>query len=213
MKQNWESLDDLFSAISSEEYVVLRNYLHLREEISSSSHPDIDLLCRNPKRIREIWGLTGRSRIPDGIHYVLSFSSKNIPVDLRHVGDGYLDPSWENHILKHRKLFHSLCFVPGPEDYRYSLLYHVTIQKRKISLDYRENLAELFSELSSASTREEYLPLLELFLEAHHYRYTLPAYPLAVFHTEGINPKLLERRIGRQLLHFCAGGLSKVLKS
>lgn len=213
MKQNWDTLEDLFSAVSGEEYVVLRNYLHLREEISSPSHPDIDLLCRNPKRIREKWELTSRGRVPDGIHFTLSFSGLSVPVDLRHVGDGYLDPSWENHILEHRVLYDSLCFVPSPEDYRYSLLYHVTIQKRKISPDYRNHLAALFPKLSPASSREEYLALLEPYLEAHQYRYVQPAYPLSVFHTEGTDPRLLERRIGRTLLRSCAGSLAKVLKS
>lgn len=212
MKQNLDTLNDLFSAIAGEEYVVLRNYLHLREEVSSAAHPDIDLLCRNPKRIREIWGLTPRGRIPDGIHYALSFAGLTIPVDLRHVGDGYLDPAWENHILENRRLYDSLCFVPSSEDYRYALLYHVTIQKRQISPDYRALLAELFPELSPAGTREEYLALLEPYLEAHRYQYVQPAYPLSVFHTEGTDPRLLERRVGRKLLRSCAGALMKVLK-
>jgi hypothetical protein len=150
----------------------------------------------------------------------MTVGGKSVHVDLRHVGDGYLDEKWEQHILQHRVMFGNLCYVPDGEDHRYSLLYHALIQKKEIAQDYRRTLSDLFSgeeqkeeqkeeqrEERQTGNRTRYLSLLETYMKSCGYRYSIPSYPLAIFHTQGISPELEERRFIRKTVRSLFAGL------
>ncbi|MCR4690394.1 MAG: hypothetical protein K5739_03490 [Lachnospiraceae bacterium] len=202
-RKEWNSIQEVFAALEQESYVVLRNFEHLEEDITSADHPDIDFLCKDPGALVRILGLSRRGKVPDGIHYKMTVGGKSVHVDLRHVGDGYLDEKWEQHILQHRVMFGNLCYVPDGEDHRYSLLYHALIQKKTMAEDYRRTLSELFSE----GDREHYISLLEIYMKRCGYRYSIPSYPLAVFHTQGTGPELMEQHFTRKMVRSLFAGL------
>jgi len=210
--KEWSSVQELFKAIRTEKYVVLRNYENLETEITSGLHPDIDFLCAAPDRLKGILHLQPRGRIKDGIHYKVQIGGKTVAVDVRHVGDGYLDQRWERHILKNRKVFGRMCFVPEETDHMYSLLYHALIQKRTVSSDYCAVLTGFFGEAFAEGSRQDRLAILEKFMRENGYRYTWPDYPLAVFHTEGADAELLEKNAGKHLLHSAAAKVLRVVK-
>ena len=194
-------LQSFFDAISNEEYVVLRNFEAFRSELDFEEHPDIDMLCSNPKKIRSILGFVSRGRFPDGIHYKTVIAGKPVAIDLRHIGDGYLDAEWERHILHNRVTDRGLCYVPSEEDYRYSLLYHVLIQKKTIGVDYRKKLEKMFGEQLKSRTREAWIAVLESYMQEHGYYYTWPSYPLGIFNLKDVSKAMIKDSPGRKRIH------------
>ncbi len=199
------SVNDLFEAIVREDYVVLRNFENLAETLVNSAHPDIDFLCRDPRRMTSRLHLKHRGKIPDGIHYKVQVGGKSVAVDLRHVGDGYLDPAWEERILLHRMRSRQGFYIPREKDHMYSLLYHVLIQKRAVADDYRKKLEGYFGDGLFAGERQSALAVLERYMSAHNYRFTYPTYPLGIFNTEAVSGDLMEHNILKRLLHTGAG--------
>ena len=212
MMKEWASVRELFAAVRTEKYVVLRNFENLEEEITSGPHPDIDFLCADPDKLKEALHLQPRGKVRDGIHYKAAVGGKEVAVDLRHIGDGYLDKKWEYHILKNRKVFDRMCFIPEETDHMYSLLYHALIQKRAVSDDYCEILSAFFGSAFSDGSRQERLAVLETFMKQNGYSYTYPEYPLAIFNTEGASAELIEKNPARKILHAAVSGARQVIR-
>ena len=100
---------DMFDRLNKAgcEYVVLRNYDNLLEdEIYMAGHGDIDMLCRDVKKVvsaihakpyRPQYGEMG-----DNVHFYIIYQGRQVSVDIRSVGDGYYCEEWEDAILKQR---------------------------------------------------------------------------------------------------------------
>lgn len=147
----WNSLAELWALLNDKtEYVILRNFENLNEEISLSIHPDIDFLCSNRNVFLSIIKSEPRNgNLKDYVHRVINVGGKNVDIDIRCVGDGYYDEMWEKEILKTRILSEEGFYIPSNEHYFYSLLYHVLIQKKTISKDYEDKLLNLAKDVDN----------------------------------------------------------------
>lgn len=198
MSKEWSSLSDFFQAISGENYVVLRNYETLTEDMVNSSHPDIDFLCEDSAKICKILQLEKRLKKEDGIHYKAVIAGKTTDIDLRCVGDGYYDEVWEKDILNTKKMYEGLCYVPNEEQYVYSLLYHALIQKREMSGDYKSRLSAMKSDLN-VNSREQMIRSLEAFMREKSYTYTYQHNIKGIFYTKGVSRDLIEKNVVKKL--------------
>lgn len=167
----WESLEDVFKELNKKNinYVVLRNYEMLNKGKLLKYHEDIDFLCNNPKILINTLGAMPRATI----NYYIKVKEKNIPIDIRWIGDGYYDKIWQIHMLKNRKLYKNMVYVMNNNDYFYSLLYHALIQKRKIPIDYNKRLINMGKHLNiEFNDIEDYRKSLNLFMKERNYYYT-----------------------------------------
>lgn len=193
----FEKLSDVFAAIEDEEYVVLRNYEEFDNLGFLTCHPDIDILCRDRAALVKKLSLVSRRKKEDGIHYKLSVDGIKVAVDLRCVGDGYLDEAWEENILNSRKKRQNY-YVMDADNYFYSLLYHVVIQKDVVAKDYVKRL-QAMSEAASISysfeTKEE---VLNRYMKEMGYMYCYPEFLGTIFHKERVDQSLVEKNAAKE---------------
>ena len=116
----FNDLSDIFEAIADLDYVILRNFEEFENMNFLSSHPDIDILCRERKAMVEKLSLQPRRKKDDGIHYYVLVDQTKVAVDLRCVGDGYLDEKWEDRILQSREQYKNF-YIMDACNYFYSL--------------------------------------------------------------------------------------------
>jgi len=140
--KGWGSLEQLFSFMNSQiNYVVLRNFEMLPHNYYSKEHGDIDLLVED---LDDAVYVTGAEKVHSEnfrVYHKVRINHEDVFFDFRHIGDRYYDEPWERHILQHRTLLDQGFYIPGPEDYAYSLIYHALIHKKRIASDYPEKIA------------------------------------------------------------------------
>lgn len=205
------NLEDFFKAIADTQYVVLRNYEEFDNLQFLSSHPDIDILCQKPQVLVKRLSLRPRRRKEDGIHYYAVIHDTKVAVDLRHVGDGYLDPAWEKQILQDRVLKDGF-FVMDPVNYFYSLLYHVIIQKNAVAPDYVTRLENMAKALNISYSLNKGTALLDTYIDNHGYQYTYPEYAGTIFNTKQVRKDLVEKNTGMQLKRLVFMTMRKIIK-
>ena len=191
---NWESLEAFFSSLNSNvKYAVLRNFEDLSLEISSSLHPDIDLLCEDAKELIEAARSEHRgkkSRHP--AHQKIMIRNKVIAVDVRSTGDGYYDARWEKAMLDTRILRDGM-YVLENREYFYSLLYHVLIQKAEVSEEYFNRLIKMAEDCVISVDKNSFLPCLESYMRENGYYYTYPASCATNFFVDKVDNSLIEK--------------------
>jgi len=178
--EKWNSLDELFYVLNSTtNYIVLRNFEGITNQINLDDHNDIDLLTDDKWQIAHILNkqiLKNSKGIPRPCIVV---GKKKISIDLRYVGDIYYDEKWSRHMLENKTRTDNGINCPDNENYFYSLLYHVLIHKSKIASDYIPKLIRLAEKnniegISEASftNRKTLENILDTFLQRKGYRYT-----------------------------------------
>lgn len=208
------NLSEVFDAISDCEYVVLRNYEDFDNMDFLKSHPDIDLLCRNREAVITALSLKTRRKKEDFIHYYVVVDNVKVAVDLRCVGDGYLDEPWEDNILQSRVPFQNY-YVMDDVNYFYSLLYHVTVQKNTVADDYKERLKKMGEGIGVHFRIEEKERLLDGYMEENFYHYSYPEYDGTIFHIKNVRKDLVEKNAVKKLkrgVYRTARGCVKLFK-
>ncbi len=204
----YHSLSDLFEQLNTGcPYVVLRNFETFVSDFTALEHPDIDLLCTSREALLQTIDTLSRGREGDLIHRRARIAGKDVDIDLREVGDGYLDASWEEKILAGRVLREDGFYVPQDEDYYFSLLYHVLIQKKQIAPDYQERLKK-FADQLGLTKGNSLLEQLEGYMRAGGYRYTYPESPSTAFFVSKVSKDLMEKNPKkklRRLIHKILG--------
>ncbi len=210
----WASLRELFDSIPKDcVYLVLRNYETLESGQLLDEHADIDVLCRDPRRFVRLADATPRQLRDDRIHYKLAIAGQAVALDVRTPGDGYYDAPWAEALLAHRRFCPGGCYVPDPEDYYYSLLYHALIHKNALSEEYRARLTAMATSLGLDA--RDMPAQLNAYMRGHSYGYTCPRHPHGIFNTRHADPALVKRDPLRLLHRFIAQKrrrLSKLLK-
>ena len=197
--KEWSSFKELFEVLNTEcNCLVLRNYTDISDEGKKDGvHEDIDFLCEDQARFIEVVGCEPRKSAKDKIHQKISVGGAVIPIDIRYVGDGYYDPAWEADMLKNKRLYNELFYIPDEKDEFYSLIYHAVIQKNTISKDYAVKLAAIAG--IPEFTEEWGLKELESFMREKGYRYTYPVYPGGIFRKDKASKDLAESNAPRAL--------------
>ena len=179
--KDWKSFRELFEKLNIEcRYLVLRNYRDIKDGVKEEGpHSDIDFLCDNRDFFINICGSEPRKSVRDKIHHKIAVGGTVIPVDIRYVGDGYYDKVWETDMLDKRILFEDRMYIPDPVNEKYSLIYHVLIQKKNVSPDY----AVILEKMSGRNAFDEKSELedLILFMRRQGYRFPFPVYPGGIF--------------------------------
>lgn len=207
----FDTLEQLFDAIADVRYVVLRNYEEFETMGFLQNHPDIDFLCENRTQMVESLHLKPRRRKEDGIHYYVEIAGNRVSVDLRTVGDGYLDAAWEQEILQHR-VGKDNYYVVQDTDYFYSLLYHVIVQKHTVAEDYKVRLAAMSKSLGLAFRIEDKESFLDAYMREHGYRYTYPEFAGTIFHVEHVDAALVEQAFGKKVRRILYQGVRRLFR-
>ncbi|EBA04812.1 hypothetical protein RB2150_12021 [Rhodobacteraceae bacterium HTCC2150] len=141
----WKTLGEAFSVLNDcDNYVVLRNFEGLPDEVDFTEHGDIDFLSVSWIFTRDLLGAKPLRKAVNSRHYEISMASgKTVKIDLRSLGDNYYDLAWQKKILMDRVQQNGV-YVPDPENHKYSLIYHALIHKWYVSSDYSivNNLSE-----------------------------------------------------------------------
>lgn len=217
MKQpkNWASLEDFFHVLNEHvDYLVLRNYEELLENGVNTDHPDIDLLCKDSKQLIQNSGSVARTgKKNDLIHQKILINGKAVSLDVRHIGDGYYDESWEKDMLKKRQLYDNKFYVMDEVNYYYSLLYHALIQKKTMKTDYQSRLEAMRERLGISSTVD--VNSLQIFMREEGYLFTYPENPEGIANFRIVDKRMIKRDLWKQFnrqLHKFKRNINRIIK-
>ncbi|MEE0974578.1 MAG: hypothetical protein UH853_02575 [Muribaculaceae bacterium] len=180
------------------EYVVMRNYSGLMtEDLFTSGHADIDILCECSSKFAEAINAT-QCRPGDYTHYFIYINNKKVSLDLRHVGDGYYDTRWQKDILRCKTKHQEGFYIMDKVNLFYTLAYHATIQKKSISADYlttfRQLSADLNIDLPSNDSATDLAMILEKFMVSNGYQYTYTQDKTVILNRKNIITKSLIKK-------------------
>ena len=214
-----KSMEELFTILNGHvQYAVLRNYEHLLlpGDALLAGHPDIDLICTDREQILSLNITSSRGSSSDRVHRSVLINQQPVDLDLREVGDGYYCRKWEEDMISRRKLYLDSFYVLDHEDHFFSLLYHVLVQKKTVSDDYKARLIEMGSTYGLTQWDDgRAWELLNRFLREHGYTYSYPESARTVFNRKNAAPDLMEKDIRKQAvrsIEALKAGASKLLK-
>jgi len=184
----WESLQQMFKILNATiPYVVLRNYEYLPQQYKSQEHGDIDILVNNAGDVVYILKAKKVFRQKYRVHYECDIASEKVRFDFRSVNDNYYCSEWEKDILDNRVLSEKGFYIPDNENYKYSLLYHAVVQKKKVSEEYSKKLEPYFG-------TENYVKQLNEYMQSKGYSYSEPDDFSVYYNTEVTGTELSEQR-------------------
>lgn len=175
--KNWEHIEDAFLQLNAKcEYLILRNFEGFFDDILIEGHNDIDVLCASRsdrKNMVHILDAVPRIGVDNGIHYKFLYKGKEIALDIRTLGDGYYDRSWQRAMLK-KRIYNPIGFYTmDEENYFYSLIYHAIYQKKSLSQEYLARLRAMNPMVHEAEQIDFEKTLLQ-FMTKKRYKYTIP---------------------------------------
>ena len=134
-RKRWDTVAQMFDHLNKEniEYVVSRNHDRIMKD---PIHPDIDFMVSNYSTVANALGavpstLDSKEFGGERVQYNVVVQDRKVDVDLRFIGDNYIDPQWMRNILNHRILTNGM-FLLQRDDMFYFLLYHALIQKKSL---------------------------------------------------------------------------------
>lgn len=204
--RGWASLRELFGLLNhSINYVVLRNFENLPDDVEFGDHTDVDILTDDyPELIRLLNARPVVGGVPKwGGRFLVTIGDHDVIFDLRFVGDDYYDARWAQCILDDRRVARSVQ-VPSDVDYFESLAYHAVVHKRQIADDYRDRLARMASTLGRPGWQRARLDddrtiatLVRSIVEAREFSYVRPRDITVFFNyaNVGANHPWLRRKI------------------
>lgn len=210
--KEWDSLTSMFEELnhSGINYLVLRNYEELINDRLDSSHSDIDFLCDDISEFIRISGAVSRSDIKfDLTHSFIKVSGNIIYIDIRTVGDGYYDATWEKDMLESREFYKDIFYVMNLENYYYSLCYHALVHKMFLSEDYKIKIKKMGMKLKL----DENVPirkLLEEFMKTKGYLYTYPRCLRSYVNLRNADAEIIENNLEIKMKRFLYKCISKI---
>lgn len=174
----WESFDELFAIMNAcLPYVVLRNFAELHNGELLKGHGDVDVLVHSLEEARQIMNATPQFRQAYRRYHKITIGGRDIPFDIRNVGDKYYDLPWQVEILKNR-IVEGQFYRPSETDLYFSLVYHALVHKKNTSSDYIQAFNDLRQNASAALAPwlvpDKLSDELDAFMNARRYRFTYP---------------------------------------
>lgn len=179
--EDWGSLREAFDALDhSVRWCVLRGWEDLPDNFSSN---DLDILVDNPKNASSALGLLHKSGKGDQRTGLIQLSGSDIVCDLHWIGDGYLDPVWQNNMLTNRALENNV-FRPDSEDAFFSLIYSEYVHRQNERPEKIARLQRVSHELSHTGwltddlfeDRGKVLKILAGYMKVRGYYWVQPLY-------------------------------------
>ena len=192
---------EFFRLLVDNNCVILRNFENIETDLVSDNHNDIDILCKNRDIVSKALHATQKKN-KDPIHYLVFVDSKQVNLDIRQVGDGYYDANWEQAILDNKKHYNNQFYIMDEENYLYTLIYHVFIQKYSVGKDYLQRISMLVAKMGM-DVGNDYIELLEKYMSSKKYRYTYPEYIWGIFNIKNVHDKkLIEKSIRKNIKYM-----------
>jgi hypothetical protein len=144
--RGWASMAEILTTLNDAvDYVVLRNFEQLPDDLEVGPHTDVDLLVDDyHEAIRVLNARPMSGLVPRwGGRFTVRLAGNDVVFDLRFVGDGYYDERWQRRLLERRRLRDGGFYAPAVDDYLDSLAYHAVVHKRTVDRDYPARLATL----------------------------------------------------------------------
>jgi len=138
--ENFGELFDMLNHDENLEYVVQRSFDELKNPPSFFRIKDVDILVNDYYYFKSITGARSVNkklmRENDNGYHIQSkihIGGREVPFDIRFVGDDFVDSLWEQDMLN-KRILHSVTdeiqiYIPNKEDELYSLLYNILVQK------------------------------------------------------------------------------------
>lgn len=174
---NWENISCLLNQINKTQYLILRNYEDFPENVITNKNEDIDILCENKEEFIKCIHAYPVSSDNSGHNFYVLVDNNRIYIDVRYIGDKYYDCQWEKNMLDNRHLYKNSFYIMNDMDYRYSLLYHAILHKKRISPKYNAVLHHLFcQDLNNTKTPDakQLKTILSKFMLSQNYKCTKP---------------------------------------
>lgn len=164
----WSSFEHLFNFINrAENYVVLRNFEELPANYLVNGHGDIDFMVGNAASFAYLIGAVSIESAFRPFAYTIVVDNEPVPIDLRQIGDGYYDKSWQSEILATAEVNSKGIMIPNESNFFPSLVYHVLLHKLKVTKDYKNTMDRMLGSRNPES-------FLSDFLDLHNYRLEVP---------------------------------------
>jgi hypothetical protein len=184
----WNSVSELFYVLNNTtEYIVMRNWGSLPENLLHESHADVDMLVSNLNEVKQILNAVKVFPEEHRVHFNVYIDGETIPFDLRFVGDNYYDIDFQKDMLKSKVFNENGFYTPNQHYHFYSLLYHAYIHKHNIKDAYKLTLADLTESMSANYFNDEsnVSKILRKFLNENDYKIVKPE-PSVVFNEENV---------------------------
>lgn len=114
--------------------------------------------------------------ISDGgksVRNYINVGSKDIPIDIRHIGDNFYDKKFQEEMLNARIKHPNGFYIPNKENHLYSLIYHAIIHKPNISPTYTKVFKE-YGLKDSEINKTDLKNKLDKFMNENGYAYCKP---------------------------------------
>ncbi len=166
----WNSVMEMLLKLNDtdKKMIVLRNFERYNYG-DFSGHDDIDLLCDDPDTFKQLIGGEEVECRKRKIQLLVMIAGQEVSVDLRYVGDGYMDEKWEKDMLSRRVAYNDTIYVPNHEDYVYSLLYHGFYHKRVLKTDYLTRVLTVSEEYNMGLREDNLFDMLNRYMDVNGY--------------------------------------------
>ena len=179
--EGWSGFPELLTTLKySSKYLVLRNFEFLPFNFFNNDK-DVDALCENVMDFISASNAKVLSLTDGGAKLMVKIEDKQVPFDIRFIGDGYYHSSWERDMLEQRVKTIDNVYKPRLDDYFFSLLYHAVLQKPDIKPIYIQRFASISNELqfdffdiNKINDKRYIASIIEGFFVFKNYLYTNP---------------------------------------
>lgn len=140
-----ESIAQFFARLNDVEfqYVVLRNWENLPNDVQFGAHGDLDLLVYDQEHFEEIIPSAKRVYEKPRVQYRIPIGNTFVQADIRYLGDSYYPYDFEKAMLKNRVYNHNGFWTPDPIHHRIALAYHAVHHKGRIAVEYKRWLGDV----------------------------------------------------------------------
>lgn len=139
-----QSIKQFFSYMNETgfQYVVLRNWENLPNDISLGEHSDLDLLVYDYQHFTELFPQAKLQYPLPRVRTKIAIGNSYIYADIRHLGDNYYPEEFSQDILNTREWNERGFYTPDPIRHRVALAYHAVHHKGAIAPEYRKYLGD-----------------------------------------------------------------------
>ena len=153
--KGWDSFTNVVRVLNKScDWVVLRNFEELGVSPVFKSGDDIDILCNDIVFFTAV--MNAKKRHGGRCSYYFTLNDQNIPLDIRYIGDKYINPTWATHVLERKRYFNDIP-VPSLYDYFFTLLYHAKLQKVEVKNIYIQRLDDLAKQINFTSLPNKFV--------------------------------------------------------
>lgn len=190
----WKNFAELLYVMNHTfNYVILRNFEELPQNIQLGKHSDLDILVEDKDVAKMVLKGIPTTKNKNRVQHRVSVGDSYINVDIRSIGDGYYDSKWCQDILNARMYNERGFYMPNSIDYLYTLLYHALIQKRTVASDYVERIKILSNQCGiqtiDLTDESKTLSLLTEYMNNKGYEFVEPTDPTVTYNFYKVRSK------------------------